>query len=527
MTRSQVLKSDLTFSLAVASLLTALQYFSYGNVVFTLWDDGFFWDGSLRALDGDVPIRDFTAYDPARYYWSAAFASAFGRGLNINRLSCAIFGSLGLAAATFLLQQVLRSRIQVFVAASLVAVSMVWFHRMFGYSAALITILLGFLVVKSQSSKKLSLLGFHTGLLSIFGRNHAIYALIANIILLALINWHEQFAIVVARFKSWLLGLLLGLMPFALMLLFIPGLFAANVDWVELLVLSGALNIPVPFPWFWQSTSTIDFISNSFFVVVPICSLVGIFAGGRAASRQTSSGALLVAAAPITLTFFHSALSRPDLVHLADASGAFLLTLVGLFYLRPWSLVGGPAVFCLASMTLFSLTTTVRCHPLMLRASPLESGSEWTTVKIDGVNFHFAPSAYDAFHRLSDFVQTHVGDETFALIPDDTAIYGFLGRTSPLFDSFPTRPIITESWERRMIRSIQRNNVTWILIKPLLVDNRPELFFANSYPLTMDYIASNFQLMPELSNALGRAVYKRQMSSLPTQIPMGLATAAE
>jgi hypothetical protein len=43
----------------------------------------------------------------------------------------------------------------------------------------------------------------------------------------------------------------------------------------------------------------------------------------------------------------------------------------------------------------------------------------------------------------------------------------------------------------------------------------------------MDYIASNFQLMPELSNALGRAVYKRQMSSLPTQIPMGLATAAE
>lgn len=61
-----------------------------------LSDEGYLVYGTTRLLQGDVPIRDFRAYDPARYYWCALWFWLLGPGFIAVRVSMAVlsFGSV-------------------------------------------------------------------------------------------------------------------------------------------------------------------------------------------------------------------------------------------------------------------------------------------------------------------------------------------------------------------------------------------------------------------------------------------------
>ena len=48
--------------------LVLLVFALQGRIWLDLADGGFFWYGVIRTALGEIPIRDFQAYDPARYY---------------------------------------------------------------------------------------------------------------------------------------------------------------------------------------------------------------------------------------------------------------------------------------------------------------------------------------------------------------------------------------------------------------------------------------------------------------------------
>lgn len=78
-----------------------------GHVGINLCDEAFLWYGAAAVSHGKVPIRDFYAYDPGRYYLTAFIMKLLGNdGIIASRIAEVYVQGLGLFLALFLLIRV-------------------------------------------------------------------------------------------------------------------------------------------------------------------------------------------------------------------------------------------------------------------------------------------------------------------------------------------------------------------------------------------------------------------------------------
>lgn len=481
-------------------LLVCLSFVWQGDIGFILSDEGFLWYGVQRVLMGEVPIRDFMAYDPGRYYWSSIFLSLFqNKGILNLRVVVAIFQAVGLFLGLLLIAQSqpkIEKRDTLFLILASITL-IVWMyprHKLFDVSLSIFLIGSLSYLISNPFLRRYLIAGVCVGFIGFFGRNHAVYGLISS---LGVIAWlsiqnHSNISFIKGT-MYWSLGAVIGFAPIIMMSIFIPGFAIAFWDSILFLFEIKETNLPLPVPWPW----TVNFFSISF-VEAARRLLVGLFfistllfAGlsiiwvfyQRFKNKKVPP--VLVATAFLALPYAHYAFSRADVSHLAQ--GIFPM-LIGTFV---FSEVYVKKYKYLIAITLFSISFFVMhvYHP----GWQCFASKKCVDEEIAGDTLQINQKISGDINLLRELaVQFAFDDQAFIAAPFWPGAYALLERKSPMWEIFPLFPR-DEDFEKKEIERIKTANLGFVIIQDHPLDNREDLRFKYTHPLIYQYILENFE----------------------------------
>jgi len=507
--------SALTLSCLTVSLLFAWQ----GNVGFNLWDEGYLWYGVQRTLNSEVPIRDFMAYDPGRYYWSAALAVVLGGSSIMHvRIAVAVFQTLGLLTGLLLIAQSSKSRgasgvLFLAIVALTLAIWMFPRHKLFDMSLSLLLVGALALLVRRPTPWRYFAVGVAVGLVAVFGRNHGVYGTVGSFgVMLWLCVGPGTATGFVRGALLWGAGVVIGFLPIILMLLFVPGFGTAFWESVRFLFQQNATNLPLPIPWPW----TVDFAASSLsdairallvgltFVAVLAFGWLGAIWALAQRFKRRRLPPVFISAVFLAIPYAHYAFSRADIGHLAQ--GIFPM-LVGFFVIVStldgkvkWVL---SAALCATSLWIMSVQ-----HPgwqCMVSGQCVDITVSGSVLKVD-------PATANDVALLRHLSDQYAADgRSFVATPFWPGAYALLNRRSPTWEIYALFPR-QEDFERHEIERINASSPGFILVLNLPLDGRDELRFQNTHPLTYKFILDNFERIP-FPSPPGYEIYKSKSVS--------------
>ena len=477
-----------------------------GHKGFNLWDEGFLWYGVQRVLNNEIPIRDFMAYDPGRYYWSAALVTVFGNSGIVNvRIAVAMFQALGLFTGLLLIAQSSQSRkasglFFLLLSALTLAIWMFPRHKLFDVSLSILLVgTLAFLVRKPTAWRYVAV-GIAVSLIAVFGRNHGVYGVVGSLgVMLWLAVGPGTTVGFVQGALLWVIGIAIGFFPIVLMLLFVPGFAGAFWDSIRFLFEQNATNLPLPVPWPW----TVDLVASSFGDALRAV-LVGLFfiavlafgwLGSIWAFAQRVKGRpvppAFVAAVFLAIPYAHYAYSRADIGHLAQ--GIFPM-LVGCFAIASTlrNRIKWVLGFSLSSASLWVMTVQHPGWQCMINGQCVDVTVSGSVLEVDPAT----ASDIALLRRLSDLYAAD--GKSFVATPFWPGAYALLNRRSPIWEIYALFPR-REDFEHREIERIKTSSPGFVVVLDLPLDGRDELRFQNTHPLTYKYIVENFELIPDRS----------------------------
>ena len=487
--------------LVLAVSLTAGLFGLEGHVGLDLADEGYLWYGAQATARGEVPIRDFQAYDPARYYWTAAwFRLAGDDGVVALRVACSAFQSLGLVAALFVLRRSTRAPWLLALAG---AGSLLWIwplFRAFDCVPPLVGTLVATRLLERPTLRRHLEAGVFVGLAACFGRNHGLYAFVSCLVA-AVAGWRKGEAAELSRRLAGLAaGILAGYAPMLVMLASVPGFREAVGEGVAFLARRGVTTIARPIPWPWTlpyqrlalGDSAVRLSVGLLYLLVPLFHLGCGWALVRARALVTAPvlGAGVLVGAP----YLHHAFSRADLYHLAPAMGPFLLALLSLCALVARSRARVAAGGGWAALLAISLLPAGARHLPYLEAALGRDKLFDRRVGRDVVWLR-GPSA-DIAAAVKRIDSEHLGpaDEVF-VAPVWPAVYPLLGRRAPVWPLILTWPLSSIE-QQRLVSRIEGRRVGWGLVCDIPIDNRPELRFSISHAAVWSHLETAYLPVP-------------------------------
>lgn len=517
---------DIIISVIVATIITGAWFILNWNIGFDLADEGYYWYGSKRVLSGDVPMRDFTSYDIGRYYWAAAWMNLLGgSGIRNARVAAwifqwgAVWGCVALCLWAIPDKMVVGFRVLMSVIfASALSLWMFPYYKVFDHGASIAVIGMVVLLLSAKGSRHWFFAGCILGLVSMIGRNHGLYGLVAAfgaMIFLRLSNGNN-----IPRgshMLQFIFGFILAYSPTFLMMLAIPEFYEAFTESIIGLIKSGTTNIGLPIPWPWnfehREIGWILWLSKFFpglgfimILLVPVLTLV-FFAANRNFKLSTAH-ILLLAGALAGIPYAHYAYSRADVTHLALGIFPLLISVqaVGMTLRKP--------VICCLGLFLVSLIA-VSNDQLIFRKNIL--GAEVVEVEIDGLEITTAPHIAQRLAAATAALQRHpVAAQKFLAMPDMPGLHAIRNVNMPIWEIYSTIPRNSVFEQQELIR-LNSSPPEIIIISNHALDQREEFRFSRMHPDIYSWVRSNYVLEDAAAFESGH-LYRRK-SNIEVYLP--------
>jgi hypothetical protein len=479
----------------IAVSLTLLLFAIEGTSGLSLTDEGYLWYGTIQVLHGRIPIRDFQAYEPGRYYWGAAWLWLLrDQGLLALRFSSALFAAIGVACGTLALRRVMPSAVALTVAAAVMAL---WVHpryRAFEATITLVAIWLSVRLLESESPRRWFALGCWVGVAACFGRNHGLYLTLASVVLLVAVGLRKPG--IHRRLQALALGGLVGALPLLGMMAAVPG-FAASMARAVLYNISFGTNASIPVPWPWRVAGPLfapaqvsEKLLGCLFLTMALTLALAAITAWRC--PESDRGRVLIAAACVGLPYLHHAFSRADMVHLSSSVQPTLIAALSLLSrLRPTLL----APVLLSAVSAIAILPE---RPLGQRYLP--GGAVFVRTQV-GEDWLWVPGSTAAVvDSASDLGRRMAPDENVFIAPLWPTLYPVLKRAAPCWRlefSMAAPP----GEDAMLVDSLNRNNVTWAIVCNSSMDGRESARLSHAYPVLWRELRTWTRLSAELPAA--------------------------
>lgn len=487
--------------MSITGILT--MFFWEAHQGFSLWDEGYLWYGTQRVMAGEVPMRDFMAYDIGRYYWSAAVMCILGdNGIVALRVATTIFQGIALSIGLVVLARGSAKQSLLFWLLATITL-LAWMapqYRLFDISLPIILVGTLSYLVEKPSGRRYFLTGLIVGLAAVFGKNHGVYGLAGSLSAIAYLSIRrESGPSMIKALLTWLLGVAAGYLPVLVFLVVVPGFSSALWESVRNLFENKATNFPLPVPWPWMVPfNQLPFFEmlrgvtqGIFFVAICVFGLLGIIWAIRQKLQDKQASPALISSICLALPYAHYAFSRADLSHLAPGIPPFLMGVLALLVSQPTKVkLPLVALLCGASLLImFPRHSGAYCYLTQKCVSTNIAGDE---LNVDlGTASNLA-----ALNKLAERYAN--GDRTFIAVPFWPGAYAALGRRSPMWEIFIDFPQ-SQTFQQAEIERIKAANPGFAIINNRPLDGRDDLRFRNTLPLVYQYIIDNFEPLNGIS----------------------------
>ena len=428
---------------AVAIVVIAgLLWFIY-DVGYNVADEGYLWYGMLRTVEGKIPIRDFRAYDPGRYYWVTAWSGILGKDILSIRISSYLLLLVAVVLAVYPLYPEEQNGVKMVLGIILLVLNAQPVQKIIDSCMPMFSVFFLYLVLKDPAVHHVFLWSIWIGVSWFMGLNHFIYNLGTSLAIIIYLLF-KQTEIANTLILNGIAGLAIGLIPMILFLL-VPGNFQKY--WrkkILPIVLRRSTNLKIRIPWphrtKWRMSQFKHEITNwaislstwllPIWYIVFIC----LYLVHPAWNQYHFLGACSL----IGLFYLNHFFSRADHEHLQLSSVPIILALV---FASSWDAFG---MLNLILLLLFAFFVII--IPLYKMVGKVKYGPSGQRIKIWDRSIFMEAGQAHLIKGIIHILSKHdIQNNQVLLTPMLVGIYPLLEKESPVYDTFPVYPANSQS----------------------------------------------------------------------------------